>query len=55
MKRVLVDTGPLVGELRVIETGLGADDRVVTAGLLRAIAGEKVDPQLAPAAAPGGP
>jgi RND family efflux transporter MFP subunit len=41
-----VRTGPLQGELRVIEEGLKADDRVVTAGLLRAIPGQKVDPQL---------
>jgi RND family efflux transporter MFP subunit len=41
-----VQTGPLDGELRVIETGLKADDRVVIAGLLRAIPGQKVDPQL---------
>jgi RND family efflux transporter MFP subunit len=41
-----VQTGPLEGSLRVIETGLKADDRVVTAGLLRAIPGQKVDPQL---------
>ncbi len=41
-----VRTGPLQGDLRVIETGLKPDDRVVTAGLLRAIPGQKVDPQL---------
>ena len=41
-----VRTGPLEGELRVIEDGLKPDDRVVTAGLLRAIPGQKVDPQL---------
>jgi RND family efflux transporter MFP subunit len=41
-----VRTGPLEGELRVIESGLKPDDRVVTAGLLRAIPGQKVDPQL---------
>jgi RND family efflux transporter MFP subunit len=41
-----VRIGPLQGELRVIESGLKADDRVVTAGLLRAIPGQKVDPQL---------
>jgi RND family efflux transporter MFP subunit len=40
-----VQTGPLEGTLRVIEDGLKADDRVVTAGLLRAIPGQKVDPQ----------
>jgi multidrug efflux pump subunit AcrA (membrane-fusion protein) len=39
-------TGPLDGDLRVIETGLKPDDRVVTSGLLRAIPGQKVDPQL---------
>ena len=41
-----VTTGPLDGGLRVIESGLKPDDRVVTAGLLRAIPGQKVDPQL---------
>ena len=41
-----VQTGPLEGELRVIETGLKPDDRIVIAGLLRAIPGQKVDPQL---------
>ncbi|MGL4263465.1 MAG: efflux RND transporter periplasmic adaptor subunit [Afipia sp.] len=41
-----VQTGPLEGELRVIEGGLKPDDRVVIAGLLRAIPGQKVDPQI---------
>lgn len=41
-----VTTGPLDGGLRVIESGLKPDDRVVTAGLLRAIPGQKVDPQV---------
>jgi RND family efflux transporter MFP subunit len=41
-----VQTGPIDGDLRVIESGLKADDRVVIAGLLRAIPGQKVDPQL---------
>src|SRR5438105_8080744 len=41
-----VDTGPLEGDLRVIESGLKPEDRVVTAGLLRAVPGQKVDPQL---------
>ncbi len=41
-----VQAGPLEGDLRVIESGLKADDRVVTAGLLRAIPGQKVDPQV---------
>jgi multidrug efflux pump subunit AcrA (membrane-fusion protein) len=41
-----VQAGPLDGGLRVIENGLKGDDRVVIAGLLRVIPGEKVDPQL---------
>ena len=41
-----VRTGPLDDGLRVIESGLKPDDHVVTAGLLRAIPGQKVDPQL---------
>lgn len=41
-----VRVGPLEGELRVIEEGLKGDDRVITAGLLRAIPGQKVDPQI---------
>lgn len=41
-----VQTGPLDGGLRVIESGLKADDHVVVGGLLRAIPGQKVDPQL---------
>ncbi|MGX1103429.1 RND family efflux transporter MFP subunit [Bradyrhizobium elkanii] len=41
-----VTTGPLDEGLRVIESGLKGDDRVVTAGLLRAIPGQKVDPQV---------
>jgi RND family efflux transporter MFP subunit len=42
-----VRTGPLeAGGLRVIESGLKVDDRVVVAGLLRVIPGQKVDPQL---------
>src|SRR6267154_1471315 len=44
--------GPLEGDLRVIESGLKPDDRVVVAGLLRAIPGQKVDPQLQKIEAP---
>jgi hypothetical protein len=32
--------------MRVIESGLAAGDRVIVSGLLRAIPGEKVDPQV---------
>ena len=49
-----VAIGPLVEELRVVETGLNADDRVVVAGVLRAVPGQKVDPQ-APAGAAQAP
>jgi membrane fusion protein, multidrug efflux system len=40
-----VTTGQRVGELRVIVTGLQADDRVVVSGLQRAVPGEKVAPE----------
>jgi RND family efflux transporter MFP subunit len=41
-----VQVGQLDAGLRVIESGIKADDRVIIAGLLRAIPGQKVDPQL---------
>jgi RND family efflux transporter MFP subunit len=41
-----VTIGPRVGDLRVIETGLKPDDRVIIDGILRAIPGEKVNPQI---------
>ena len=47
-----VQSGPLDGGLRVIESGLKADDRVVIAGLLRVIPGQKVDPQVQKIEAP---
>jgi RND family efflux transporter MFP subunit len=40
-----VDVGPAVGEMTVVENGLKPEDRVVVAGVLRAIPGQKVDPQ----------
>jgi multidrug efflux system membrane fusion protein len=43
-----VRTGQLVGALRVIEEGIGADDQVILTGLTRAIPGEKVAPVPAP-------
>jgi RND family efflux transporter MFP subunit len=46
-----VTIGPRIGDLRVIESGLKPDDRIVIAGILRAIPGEKVDPQLETVAA----
>jgi RND family efflux transporter MFP subunit len=47
-----VQVGQSEGGLRVIEAGLKPDDRVVTAGLLRAIPGQKVDPQVKKIEAP---
>lgn len=41
-----VQIGPIDNGLRVIEGGLKPDDRVVIAGLLRVIPGQKIDPQV---------
>jgi RND family efflux transporter MFP subunit len=41
-----VTIGPTVGDLRVIESGLKPDDRVVVGGALRAVPGQAVDPQM---------
>jgi RND family efflux transporter MFP subunit len=41
-----VSIGQLTDGLRVIESGLGATDRVVVTGLMRAAPGEQVDPQM---------
>jgi RND family efflux transporter MFP subunit len=46
-----VGAGQVVADMRVIDSGLKPDDRVVVSGLIRAIPGEKVDPQLQTAAA----
>ncbi|HWK41863.1 MAG TPA: efflux RND transporter periplasmic adaptor subunit [Croceibacterium sp.] len=57
-----VELGPLVGELRVIRSGLQANDRVVIGGVQRARPGQKVQPKdgeikatNAPAGANGSP
>jgi RND family efflux transporter MFP subunit len=39
-----VELGPQVGDLRVIETGLKADDRVVISDLMTVVAGQKIEP-----------
>ena len=46
-----VKVGPLTDDLRVIDSGLAAEDRVVIAGVLRAVPGQRVDPQVQPAVA----
>ena len=43
-----VEPGQLIGELRVIDKGLTKDDRVVIGGIMRAIPGQKVEPELRP-------
>ena len=48
-----VTVGVLVGDLRVIESGLKPDDRVIVDGLLRAIPGNKVEPKMRPASGDG--
>ena len=50
-----VTIGPKVGDLRAIESGIESGDRVVVAGILRAIPGQKVDPQMQTIAAPTAP
>jgi RND family efflux transporter MFP subunit len=46
-----VEAGQVVGDLRVIESGLGKDDRIVVGGIMRAIPGQKVDAELHSASA----
>jgi len=41
-----VEIGQLVGELRVIASGINPDDRVVISGLLVAVPGQKIEPRL---------
>jgi RND family efflux transporter MFP subunit len=44
-----VELGEVVDGKRVVASGLKPDDRVIVAGLLRAVPGQKVDPQTEPA------
>ncbi len=46
-----VKVGPLMDQLRVIDSGLTGQDRVIVAGVLRAVPGQKVEPQMQAAAA----
>ena len=41
-----VEAGQVVGELRVVSYGLTKDDRVVVGGIMRALPGQKVDPEI---------
>ena len=49
-----VEPGQLIGELRVIRKGLTKDDRVVVGGIMRAIPGQKVEPEVQPLTAATG-
>ncbi len=44
-----VELGPLDGTMQVIDKGIGDGDRVIVNGMLRAVPGQKVDPQSASA------
>lgn len=55
VEQKIVVTGQLVGQYRVIESGLSADDRVVVGGIQRAAPGAKVDPQLSAAGSAASP
>jgi len=41
-----VEAGQVVGELRVVSSGLTKHDRVVIGGIMRALPGQKVDPEV---------
>ncbi len=41
-----VQIGQLVGELRVVNSGITPDDRIVVSGLLSAVPGQKIEPQM---------
>ena len=41
-----VEIGQLVGELRVIDKGIGPDDRILISGLQAVVAGGKIDPEV---------
>jgi RND family efflux transporter MFP subunit len=41
-----IQIGQLVGSLRVVTSGITADDRVIVSGLMTAVPGQKIDPQM---------
>jgi multidrug efflux pump subunit AcrA (membrane-fusion protein) len=54
VKQNYLTLGTLQGNLRVVKSGLQADDRVIVNGLMRARSGAKVTPVEEGAAPPGG-
>lgn len=55
VERRPVEVGEQIGELRVVSAGLGGDERVIVDGLLRAIPGRAVDPEMAGQPSPASP
>jgi hypothetical protein len=49
VEQKIVTTGQLEGQYRVIESGLGPDDKVIMGGAQRVAPGAKVDPEAQPA------
>ncbi|MCO5065707.1 MAG: efflux RND transporter periplasmic adaptor subunit [Rhizobiaceae bacterium] len=47
-----VEIGQLVGKLRVINSGISAEDRILTDGLMKAVPGQKIEPDLQPLEVP---
>ena len=47
-----VQLGQPFGDMRLVESGLSPDQRIVVAGILDAVPGQKVDPQLQAPAPP---
>jgi RND family efflux transporter MFP subunit len=41
-----IQIGQLVGNLRVVTSGVTADDRIIVSGLMTAVPGQKIDPQM---------
>lgn len=41
-----IQIGQLVGNLRVVTSGITADDRIIVSGLMTAVPGQKIDPQM---------
>ncbi|MBI3436406.1 MAG: efflux RND transporter periplasmic adaptor subunit [Proteobacteria bacterium] len=55
VRQVFVTLGQIVNGMRVVRGGLNPDDRVIVNGLMRARAGQKVTPQVAPSPPPPPP
>ncbi|MFA5958736.1 efflux RND transporter periplasmic adaptor subunit [Hyphomicrobium sp.] len=47
-----IELGPQVGDLRVVEKGISADDRVVISGLMTVVPGQKIEPVMTTISAP---